>query len=210
VSLCHAISEIVEKLHAVDWLHKGLRSHNVIFFPADESEGSDDDTDRNESIAFQHPYISGFDYSRPAQNEDLTEKPPENAAYDLYRHPRVHGSGPKDTPYKKSYDVYSLGVILLEIAYWKPIDDILEIRLEDARPSQTIRVKDRLTTDKTYLRFVRGHGGDKVWGVIKACLMGVRAFGLGEGDDERQPTVAALLQSGYYDVVVRRLSEVKV
>jgi len=38
----------------------------------------------------------------------------------------------------------------------------------------------------------------------------VQAFGLEEDDDERVPGVAALLQSGYYDVVVRRLGEVKV
>jgi hypothetical protein len=208
ISLCHAIAEIVEKLHAVNWLHKGLRSHNIIFFPSDE----DDESGEIDGINFQRPYISGFDYSRPAQNEDMTEKPPENAAYDLYRHPRVHGSGPRDTSsgYKKSYDIYSLGVILLEIAYWKPVDEILEIKLENARPSQTIRVKERLLKDPAYLKFVRGHLGDKIWGVVRACLTGVKAFGLEEGDDEREPEVAALLQSGYYDVVVRRLGEVKV
>jgi hypothetical protein len=208
VSLCHAIAEIVEKLHAVDWLHKGLRSHNIIFFPCEDDEDSGD----YEGVNFQRPYISGFDYSRPAQNEDMTEKPPENAAYDLYRHPRVHGSGPRDAAsgYKKSYDIYSLGVILLEIAYWKPVDEVLEIKLENARPSQTIRVKERLLKDASYLKFVKGHLGDKIWGVVKACLMGVKAFGLDEADDERVPGVAALLQSGYYDVVVRRLGEVKV
>jgi hypothetical protein len=208
IALCHAIAEIVEKLHAVDWLHKGLRSHNIIFFPSEDDEESGD----YDGINFKMPYISGFDYSRPAQNEDMTEKPPENAAYDLYRHPRVHGSGPRDAAsgYKKSYDIYSLGVILLEIAYWKPVDSILEIKLESARPSQTIRVKERLLKDATYLKFVKGHLGDKIWGVVRACLMGVRAFGLEEGDDERVPEIAALLQSGYYDVVVRRLGEVKV
>jgi len=86
----------------------------------------------------------------------------------------------------------------------------LEIKLEGARPSQTIRVKERLLKDKAYLKFVRGFLGEKVWGVVRACLVGVQAFGLEEGDDERVPGVAALLQSGYYDVVVRRLGEVKV
>jgi hypothetical protein len=210
ISLCHAIAEIVEKLHAVDWLHKGLRSHNIIFFPTDDDEEVGECWD---GINYKRPYISGFDYSRPAQNEDMTEKPPENAAYDLYRHPRVHGSGPRDTassPYKKSYDIYSLGIILLEIAYWKPVHEILEIKLENARPSQTIRVKERLLKDAEYLKFVRGHLGDKVWGVVRACLVGVAAFGLEEGDDERVPGVAALLQSGYYETVVRRLGEVRV
>jgi len=38
----------------------------------------------------------------------------------------------------------------------------------------------------------------------------VGAFGLKEGCDERVPGQAELLQMGYYDVVVKRLSEVKV
>lgn len=144
----------------------------------------------------------------------MTEKPPENAAYDLYRHPKVHGYGPRDTSsgYKKSYDIYSLGIILLEIAYWKPIDRILSIDLDTARPSQTFKVKERLTgpTEKALLAFVRGTAGDKLWKVVSACLTGVRAFGLRESDDESNPENAAVLQSGLYNVVVRRLAEVKV
>jgi hypothetical protein len=214
IKLCHAISEIVEKLHAVDWLHKGLRSHNIIFFPSDETDSTADLDDDYSGINFAEPYISGFDYSRPAQNEDLTEKPPENAAYDLYRHPKVHGSGPKDTPtgtsYKKSYDIYSLGVILLEIAYWKPIHAILGIDLSSARPSQTFKVRDRLLNERNFLKYVKGNLGDKVFGVVDACLKGLKGFGLDEGSDERVPEVAELLQGAFYDVVVRRLAEVKV
>jgi serine/threonine protein kinase len=216
IALCHALSEIVEKLHAVDWVHKGLRSHNVIFFKTDDddNDNSDEEGDDWSSIDFTQPYISGFDYSRPAQNEELTEKPPENAAYDIYRHPRVHGSAlprdPNTSPYKKSYDIYSLGIILLEIAYWKPIDVVLGIDLATARPSTTIKVKQRLWEETRFLKYVRGNLGDKVWEVVRACLTGIEAFGLGRDDDERISRVKEDLQIGYYDVVVKRLGEVKV
>jgi hypothetical protein len=212
IALCHALSEIVEKLHAVDWVHKGLRSHNIIFF-SDYSHG-DPDSDWSD-IDFSSPYISGFDYSRPAQNEELTEKPPENAATDIYRHPLVHGSAaplPSSGAggYKKSYDIYSLGIILLEIAYWKPINEVLSIDLANARPSQTIKVKQRLCDEGKWLGYVRGNLGDKVYGVVGACLRGVEAFGLEKGADERKGRVKEELQVMYYDVVVRRLGEVKV
>jgi len=63
----------------------------------------------------------------------MTEKPPENAASDLYRHPRVQGTGNRETAsaggFKKSYDLYSLGVVLLEIAYWKPLTKYLEFQI---------------------------------------------------------------------------------
>jgi Prion-inhibition and propagation len=211
IALCHALSEIVEKLHAVDWVHKGLRSHNVLFF-SDDSYG-DPDSDWPE-IDFSQPYISGFDYSRPAQNEELTEKPPENAAMDVYRHPSVHGSAAplphNSSSYKKSYDIYSLGIILLEIAFWKPIHEVLGIDLASARPTQTIKVRQRLCEEAEWLGYVRGNLGDKVYGVVGACLRGVEAFGLEKGADEREGRVKEELQVMYYDVVVRRLGEVKV
>ncbi|KAE9969876.1 hypothetical protein EG328_006612, partial [Venturia inaequalis] len=226
IALCHALSEIVEKLHAVDWLHKGVRSHNVLFFasspspspspsPSSPSTSPDNPSDWS-TINFTAPYISGFDYSRPAQNDELTETPPENAASDIYRHPLAHNSAsplPLKTNggvYKKTHDIYSLGIILLEIAYWSPIHSILSIDLSTARPSQTRKVRQRLMGEGRWLGYVRSHLGEKVWGVVGACLTGIEAFGLEEGVDERVSRVKEMLQVRYYDVVVRRLGEVKV
>lgn len=217
ISLAHSLSEIVEKLHAVDWVHKGLRSHNILFFSSSSSTPHDP-TSEWSTIDFSNPYISGFDYSRPSQNEELTEKPPENAALDIYRHPLVHSSAsPLPLPltnnnynYKKSHDIYSLGIIILEISYWSPIHSILSIDLSSARPSQTIKVRRRLMEEGRWLGYVRGHLGEKVWGVVGACLRGVEAFGLERGVDESVGRVKEELQVRYYDVVVRRLGEVRV
>jgi len=218
IALARKIAECIERLHAVNWLHKGLRSHNILFFGDSDAE-----------IDYSSPLISGFDYSRPAANEDMTEKPPENAAYDLYRHPRVHGSGARDTApfgpngngvnggsewrtnFKKSYDIYSLGIILLEIAHWKPIDTILEIPdLATARPSVTIKVRHRLLNEEKFLNYVRAYLGNTVVGVVKTCLEGPGAFGIHEDKDEREEVVGAELQRGFYKEVVQRLGEMKV
>src|SRR5882757_6939179 len=137
----------------------------------------------------------------------MTEKPPENAASDLYRHPRVQGTGNRETAsaggFKKSYDLYSLGVVLLEIAYWKPIDQVLGIpNLHEARPSTTIKVRSRLLDEKEgYLKHVRSHLGNTVQGVVKACLEGPPAFGLVEGADERREEIGAELQRQFYEKV---------
>ncbi|ORY14767.1 prion-inhibition and propagation-domain-containing protein [Clohesyomyces aquaticus] len=203
ITLMRLLAETIERLHAVNWLHKGLRSSNILFFsdsgPAD--------------ILYEHPYISGFDYSRPAMNDDMTEKPPENAASDIYRHPRVQGSGDRSSPYKKSYDLYSLGVIFLEIAYWKPIDVILEIKdLSNARPSTTIKVRQSLLGDeKGNLKWVRSFLGDRVEGVVRACLEGPTAFGFKTDNlDERKEEVGAQLQSMFYEKVVKELGDMRV
>lgn len=206
ITLACRIAECIERLHAVNWLHKGLRSSNILFF---SDTGARD-------LDFGSPYISGFDYSRPAQNEDMTEKPPENAASDLYRHPRVQGTGNRETAsaggFKKSYDLYSLGVVLLEIAYWKPIDQVLGIpNLHEARPSTTIKVRSRLLDEKEgYLKHVRSHLGNTVQGVVKACLEGPPAFGLIEGADERREEIGAELQRQFYEKVVKQLGDMRV
>lgn len=203
IALARAIAECVERLHAVNWLHKGLRSYNVLFF-GDGSSGNDE-------IDLSKPYLSGFDYSRPVQREDLTEKPPENPAHDLYRHPYVQGLGPRDVAgsgrgYKKSYDIYSLGVILLEIVHWKSIDEILGIKdLRKVRPSTTRALKDRLLKEEDFLWYVKANVGNTMQGVVKACLQGPEAFGLKDGADEKDELVGEKLQREFYDKVVMKL-----
>lgn len=230
VQLARAVAAALEKLHAVNWLHKGLRSGNILFF-SDELDPEDLRVDGGDSsdhvypmplhLDFSEPYLSGFDYSRPAQNEDLTEKPPENAAHDLYRHPLVQGSrGTVDNSsnFKKSYDIYALGVILLEIVFWQPIDRVLDINLQKVRPSMPMKVRTRLLGERRFLAQVRANAGGMVESVVRACLVGPAALVDGtveersenEEWDDRNAIVAARLQIGFYEKVVEKLGEVKV
>jgi len=210
INLMRLLSETVERVHAVDWLHKGLRSANILFFiKRGEAEHSVD-------VDFSDAYISGFHYSRPATNDDLTERPTDNAWADIYRHPTVQSTGNREDTtstresYKKSFDLYSLGIVLLEIAYWKTIDQILNINLDTARPKQTWPVMDRLLSrEPQHLRFVKSYLGNTVEEVVRSCLVGPEAFGLEKGCDERRGVVAAALQSAFGERVVRKLGGMK-
>jgi hypothetical protein len=53
---------------------------------------------------------TGF-FSRPYETDELHEN--------LYRHPAQWGS--PTTSFNKLHDIYSLGVVLLEIGLWKPV-----------------------------------------------------------------------------------------
>ncbi|KAH3916588.1 hypothetical protein HBI56_047710 [Parastagonospora nodorum] len=210
INLMRLLAETLERLHAVDWLHKGLRSANILFF-----QHTNRKTGALE-INYSDPYISGFDYSRPATNDDMTERPTDNPRADIYRHPHVQSTGNREESssgresYKKSYDIYSLGVVLLEIAYWKTIDQILGIDLVTARPKQTWPVMERLVRkEPRHLAFVKSYLGNTVEGVIRACLEGPEAFGLAREADERRGVVAAALQRGFGELVVRKLGGMK-
>jgi len=64
----------------------------------------------------------------------MTEKPKFDLSQDIYRHPDAQSSQ-TDGNYRKSYDIYSLGVVLIEIAFWKSIEDIVGFKdLAKARP----------------------------------------------------------------------------
>ncbi|EOD51058.1 hypothetical protein UCRNP2_2147 [Neofusicoccum parvum UCRNP2] len=217
VTLAKVLAEAVERLHAVNWLHKGLRSENILFFN-DEIAPEDleqEDHFSLDALDFSTPYLSGFDYARPAQNEDLTEKPPENAAYDLYRHPLVQGSrgGTENSiNFQKAFDIYALGVILLEIIFWQPIDRILDVDLRKARPSTTLRVRSRLIEERKFLAQVKANAGVMLEKVVQACLVGPAALVdfSGADFDDKNAADAARLQMGFYDKVVKKLGEVKV
>ncbi|EON69156.1 hypothetical protein W97_08342 [Coniosporium apollinis CBS 100218] len=201
ISLAVALVESIERLHTVDWLHKGLRSHNIIFF-----------RDERGCVNLHDPYITGFEYSVPVQNEDMTERPPENPAYDIYRHPMVQGYTirTQDNLFKKIYDIYSFGVILLELAYWKPLDEILGFpNLRKVRPNQTRDTRQRLLLQKEFLGCARTSMGDTVVTVVRMCLEGPVAFGVENGTDESDPLVALRLQDAFYERVVRQLQSAK-
>ncbi|KAJ4403484.1 hypothetical protein N0V91_006537 [Didymella pomorum] len=199
VDLMRLLSETVERLHAVDWLHKGLRSTNILFF-----------TDpKTHEINFSDPYISGFDYSRPAGRDDLTERPSDDLFADFYRHPFVQRAGNKGG-FRKSHDLYSLGVLLFEIAYWKPLEAIFKIDPDKARPKDAYAVRSRLLTESKWLQKVRSYQGDTVEQVIRICLEGPKVFG--RPSDEVEPKDmrgSAELQRVFGELVVDRLQQMR-
>ncbi|KAJ4341725.1 hypothetical protein N0V95_007159 [Ascochyta clinopodiicola] len=196
ITLMRLLCETVERLHAVDWLHKGLRSSNILFF------ASPDHTPN-----FSDPYISGFEYARPATRDDMTQRPSDDPAADIYRHPATQ-SGQRS--FRKSFDLYSLGVVLLEIAYWQPIDRILGIAdIHRAKPKETHGARSKLLDDPRFRKYVTGHLGVAVQSVIWACLQGPEGFGLQRECDEKDAWVGAKLQWAFGERVVKRLAHMR-
>jgi serine/threonine protein kinase len=124
ISLCAVLAQGIHSFHTVNWLYRGLRNSNIIFFPS-SSEHSD----------LGLPYVSGFELSRASIIDNMTEKPKFDPSQDIYRYPDAQ-SNQTDGNYRKSYDMYSLGVVFIEIAFWKSIEDIVGFEdLAKARPS---------------------------------------------------------------------------
>lgn len=110
-----SISRALLYMHLAGWLHKGIRSDNILFFA--ESNGG---------FSYDKPFVVGFEYSREASASHQTEGVTDDFEYNLYRHPDVQGlpavvqtatstSSTSKIPFDYTHDQYSLGILLLEL-----------------------------------------------------------------------------------------------
>ncbi|KAI5841303.1 hypothetical protein BZA05DRAFT_385302 [Tricharina praecox] len=103
--IAKTLATTVFQLHSVGWLHKSIRSENILFFGAPGQ-------------MYSQQYLVGFEFSRD-ENDTSTMEQDDALERNIYRHP--DRQGPPDTRFSVLHDIYSLGVILLEIGLWRPV-----------------------------------------------------------------------------------------
>jgi hypothetical protein len=108
-------------LHGTGWLHKGIRSQNILLLGPGDTESSP-----SISSLIRDPYLVGHGYARLSRNVAGSEPVDSDSVNAQYRHPDTVGE-PRAT-FVKKYDAYSLGTVLVEVAYWKPLAKILGSR----------------------------------------------------------------------------------
>ena len=116
VRLAHTLAVALWSLHSLDWLHKSLCSSNILFFPSAFSASAHSSTAAGALVPdIQCPYLTGFDASRPDLDTALSVAPRNPSFLTLHRHP----ASLRGFPHCKPMDIYSLGLVLLEIGLWK-------------------------------------------------------------------------------------------
>lgn len=178
-------------LHSTDWVHKGLRSENIIFQTIQD-------------LQTPSPILCGFDYSRPAQIDETTERVLGDPLHELYRHPKAQFDVPREgkNGFKKRYDVYSLGVVLFEIGVWRPIHGILGIDPNQRIKSAVVKsVQSELLLPER-INILKGESGDTFAEVVTACLSGDVDATLAGGVDDIG------LQLSVWEHVIKRLESI--
>lgn len=201
IALAKAVATCLMSLHSVNWLHKGIRSQNVLFFPRDDG-----------SIEYSCPYLSGFGYARPAFREDMTEMISEDPEADMYRHPSTHGLGPWEgrQGFKRTFDIYSLGLVLIEIATWRCIDVLLEIKDPKSMGSSALKdIRRRLLSEKCHLDSVGASAGARFRRATQNCLDSAAALGVHHLDNEMDVQVAAKVSRKFYHQILLPLEEIQ-
>ncbi|PHH63669.1 hypothetical protein CDD81_5650 [Ophiocordyceps australis] len=141
--ICATLSE----LFSSSWLHKGIRSENIIFcVPAMPEPGL---LPAQSSQLLKSVLVCGFDYSRQESEQSSIDKArlSGNVPTAMFRHPSYQGDAAEG--YKMEYDVYSLGLVLVEIALWTPLASFLQPKPASSSVSKSQNDASHLSPNMT-------------------------------------------------------------
>ncbi|GIZ48446.1 hypothetical protein CKM354_001150600 [Cercospora kikuchii] len=198
VELAQQLSQWLLYLHSVTWLHKSISSTSIMFFPV-------------EGGGYSRAYFGGFEYARLVQsgttggNSDLRRA--------LYTHPKYLpgiASG-----FRQTYDMYALGIVLIELAFWQPVRQIFGFgesgSQEELKLPAIVDAHEALMRpESTVMKDVERLMGKRYTSAAHACIQGMPAFGLPDEKDQAEPLISGLLQQAFIRVVVGPLKTIAV
>ncbi|PIA95733.1 hypothetical protein CB0940_10312 [Cercospora beticola] len=198
VELAQQLSQWLLYLHSVTWLHKSISSTSIMFFPV-------------EGGGYSQAYIGGFEYARLVQSG--TTGGDSDLKRALYTHPKYLPG--ITSGFRQTYDMYALGIVLIELAFWQPVRQIFgfgesgyheELKL----PAILDAHEALMHPGSTVLKQVERLMGKRYTSAARACIQGMPAFGLPEGKDQAEPLISGLLQQAFIRVVVGPLKTIAV
>ena len=202
-ALASALADSVFYLHAVSWLHKGIRSDNVLFVRY-QNTGIKRDANESTAANIGSPILSGFDYSRPDLIDEQSFRNTRTPRHDIYSHPDLLQFRTKRS--RKCHDMYSLGLILIEIALWRPIEDIVGIEVRRSRLLEIAQTAAKLNEKDNILRAeLAERMGDRYADEVTFCLLSEEGDRATAGSQEDDPEAAAELQELFFENAVQKL-----
>ncbi|KAG0132826.1 kinase-like domain-containing protein [Tuber indicum] len=164
VFLAKQIAKAALSVHNLNFVHKNMRPENILVFP-------------NPGKTLGIPFLVGFQMFRSA--DGITYRTgDESWSSNLYRHPSRQGTLP-DNAYRMQHDIYSLGVILLEIGLWSPfvneegepaaaLSQIMHILQDKDQRTRATRIKKVLMV--MAYNYLPPRIGSKYTDIVISCL----------------------------------------
>ncbi|KAL8381041.1 hypothetical protein RB595_005368 [Gaeumannomyces hyphopodioides] len=232
--LAERLSKALHSLQMVNWLHKSVRSDNILYFEGQNGQdmvavtlgevpgnGMPTTADSGAKAGLDPPaqpaavaqpsasmllrlpelYLMGWNISRPDQLSEMSESVSVStqgykSAKELIRlssHPdslKKDDSGRK-ARFRPEYDIYSFGLVLLEIGLWKPLSSLRRVCTSDEE------FRQRAVGE--YCDMLLSNIGRTYWRATKRCLLndfdrklpeGERPYGEGGESGEMPLSVA--------------------
>jgi hypothetical protein len=183
----------------MSFVHKSIRSSNTLITysaplplgPTTASLTSSPDQSSElqptEGPQIGTPYLVGFSYARRGTARS-TGSSRANWRNEIYRHPERQAAELGIDPevyYKPYHDVYSLGVVLLELGLWERLDATYEAQLKRATADQR---RDRL------IDLAGRHLPSKVGSIFSKIVRGCLEVDADTDGGEDQMTVQKVLE----------------
>lgn len=219
--LAHLLVSYVYTLHRGGWVHKNISAMNIIFFPwaFESSRGGDGGTAGKPSpgaaaASLSKPFFVGLNHGREDLETAFSRGPGdiENMLKE-YQHPlylrEVSGrpaairaaardrSQPPFQRFRLEFDHYSAGLVLLEIALWKPLGKITK-RIRGSPED----VQRQLLRE--YVPMVRSYMGDVYADCVRACMEMCQGDGSSDGSFKEKSSED--VRAEFSDKVVDRLA----
>lgn len=205
ISLAHRLASSLLYLHTVGWLHKAIYSANVIF------------TGGKGALDIEAPVLSGFEYSRPESDETTSRG--LDPRWDIYRWPGIQTDVPRASRSRKTYDIFSLGLLLLEIAHWQPLHILMSLKRWPDPSPQNARIRGWLLEEEGFPPFqdanplvgLRHVMGDRYWRATQRCILAHGESGMRveeDGDESQSSGTEIELHTAFTDLVVEELKGV--
>jgi hypothetical protein len=188
-NLARAVCASILGLHCWGWIHKDIRSANILLVPAN-SRSLNTNADNTEGDEFT-AYLCGFDVAR--SEADLSDW---TATMDLegmfYRHPERQGEPLRAA--NKVHDLYATGVVLMEIGMKKTVEKTFLPAFVDKLLRTGIMPKAEEIASKTRshaMEVLRTKMGSAYANAVERCLTG--NFGV-VYDDEAKTELSMAFQ----------------
>lgn len=198
IRLAHTIAKAVLFVHASGFVHKNVRPENIIVF---EPETFDDATKSAKKSSYPYAignaYLTGYDGMRKddASSARLEERDPVKR---IYLPTERLTTGRQNTKFSWKHDVYSLGVVLMEVAFWQSFASNKDIQQSADLPKQ---LRER------YLPQMPRLLGDKHYDAVKACLDMLEGDSAGEEIRDEDDVV---LGASYISQILDQLESISV
>jgi hypothetical protein len=206
IRLAKGIASALFVLHSADLVHKQVRPDNIVIF--EQSSEMDSLHHQPYPYSLGQPFLVGFDAVRKVDAASLMLHV-EDWEKQIYLSPERYRLQAGDE-FRMQHDIYSLGVVLLEIALWTSFQDrrspVLKSRLL-RRDGKTLLAPEELK--KAYLGLASGavarHMGQRYANVVQACLNGldhkIRDGTLEDAD-------GIIVGTAYITEIIKRLEEI--
>ncbi|KAI1497421.1 hypothetical protein F5X99DRAFT_396850 [Biscogniauxia marginata] len=167
IKVAYKLAEAVFFLHTAGFCHKNITSRSIVILRKYNTQcgATVPPSTTDEAYLMGFDLIRGADavtYKENALSRGKSQLPTDIWDFDIFQHP-ARLQADNITRYNKAHDVYSLGVVLLELGFWQPLSEVAG-RIDRGNPTSWAQELFWIAPN------IRQRVGERYQRVVQWCL----------------------------------------